>query len=70
MISDRHTEIATRAYTMWELEGRPTGKEIEHWLRAEAEFETKQHAQTEAAPKPRRPMTKRGRRTPHSNADG
>jgi hypothetical protein len=40
MLPDRHTEIAKRAYTMWELEGRPTGGDLEHWLRAEGELET------------------------------
>ena len=39
MLPDRHTEIAKRAYTMWELEGRPPGGDLEHWLRAEGELE-------------------------------
>ena len=61
MTPDRHTEIAKRAYTMWELEGRPTGRDLEHWLRAETELEATQNAQTgnEAPPKRRRPTTKR-----------
>jgi hypothetical protein len=29
MILDRHAEIAKRAYTMWELEGRPAGKDLD-----------------------------------------
>ena len=80
MISDGHAEIAKRAYTIWELEGRPAGKDLEHWLRAEAEFEATQHAQFQAtqhaqtgkegAPKPRRPTTKRTRRSPHSKTGG
>jgi hypothetical protein len=72
MTPDRHAEIAKRAYSLWELEGRPTGRDIEHWLRAEAELETTRHAQTAkgAAPKLRRPATKRGRRSPHGKADG
>ncbi len=59
MIPDRHAEVAKRAYTMWELEGRPTGKDLEHWLRAEAEIEATRHAQTakEAPPKRRRRPT-------------
>jgi hypothetical protein len=79
MIPDRHAEIARRAYTMWELEGRPAGRDLEHWLRAEAEFETTRHVQSQAtqrvqmgkegAPKPRRPTAKRTRRSPHSNAN-
>ena len=64
MILDRHAEIAKRAYTMWELEGRPTGKDLEHWLSAEAELDATRHVQTvkDATPKPRRPAKKRGER--------
>ena len=71
MTADRHAEIARRAYTLWELEGRPIGRDLEHWLRAEAEFAATQHAQTgkEAPPKPRQPTTKRARRSAHSRAD-
>ena len=29
--------IEVRAYLIWEGEGRPQGREREHWLRAEAE---------------------------------
>lgn len=28
--------IARRAYELWEAEGRPDGKAIDHWIRAEA----------------------------------
>jgi hypothetical protein len=61
MTPDRYTEIAKRAYAVWELEGQPTGTDLEHWLRAEAELEATQKAQTgsEAPPKRRRPATKR-----------
>lgn len=30
--------VQERAYEIWEHEGRPDGKEMEHWLRAEAEI--------------------------------
>ena len=30
--------IQQRAYEIWEQEGRPEGRQNEHWLRAEAEF--------------------------------
>ena len=36
-ISD--AEIALRAYALWELEGQPNGKDVEHWFRARAEIE-------------------------------
>jgi hypothetical protein len=29
--------IRERAYQIWEAEGRPDGKELDYWLRAEAE---------------------------------
>lgn len=71
MTPDRRAEIAKRAYILLELEGRPTGRDLEHWLRAEAEFEATQHSQMgkEGPPKPRRPTTKRARRSRHSRAD-
>lgn len=31
-------EIATRAYQIYEREGRNDGRDLEHWLRAEAEL--------------------------------
>lgn len=39
--------ISERAHAIWESEGRPTGKDVEHWLRAEREL------QAEAAPRRR-----------------
>ena len=30
--------ISERAYSIWEREGRPAGKALEHWLQAEAEL--------------------------------
>jgi|HubBroStandDraft_6_1064221.scaffolds.fasta_scaffold753448_2 hypothetical protein len=46
-------KIRERAYAIWEEEGRPEGKETEHWLRAEAEIgaeesEAAEEAQLEA----------------------
>jgi len=31
----RKAAIEARAYAMWEEEGRPFGKHLEHWLRAQ-----------------------------------
>jgi hypothetical protein len=31
-------EIARRAYELWEKDGRPEGREREHWSRAEREL--------------------------------
>jgi hypothetical protein len=32
--------IRERAFAIWEEEGRPEGKSVAHWLRAEAEIRT------------------------------
>ena len=31
--------IRERSYLIWESEGRPSGKELEHWIRARDELE-------------------------------
>jgi len=33
-----HTRIEERAYYIWEGEGRPAGRALDHWLRAESEL--------------------------------
>lgn len=33
-----HDDIATRAYALWELDGRPPGLDLEYWLQAETEL--------------------------------
>jgi hypothetical protein len=35
---EREQRIRDRAYAIWEAEGYPDGKDLEHWLRAEAEI--------------------------------
>jgi hypothetical protein len=30
-------EVARAAYYIWEKEGRPSGRELDHWLRAETQ---------------------------------
>ena len=51
-----HTEISQRAHSFWELEGRPNGRDLDHWLRAEAEFNAIQNSPIEKLEpaKPRR----------------
>ena len=36
--SDVQYQISQRAYEIWEEEGRPDGREAEHWRRAESEI--------------------------------
>ena len=31
-------EVAQRAYLLWEQEGSPHGKDVEYWLKAEAQL--------------------------------
>lgn len=31
-------EIAERAYQLWETEGRPYGRDLDHWFQAETEL--------------------------------
>jgi hypothetical protein len=35
----KDSEIRERAYLIWVNEGRPHGRELDHWLRAEWELE-------------------------------
>lgn len=37
---DRDQRIKERAHQIWESEGRPEGREHEHWQRARREIET------------------------------
>ncbi len=39
MIADREEEIRKRAQEIWESEGRPEGRDVDHWERAKAEIE-------------------------------
>lgn len=39
MASDREARIRTRAYELWERDGRPHGRDKEHWARAAREIE-------------------------------
>ena len=44
MPGEREEAIRLRAYALWEREGRPDGKNLEHWLWAEAENSGKKYA--------------------------
>jgi hypothetical protein len=46
------SEIAMRAYYIWEAEGRPEGRDIDHWLRAESELALMAAATVTAADPP------------------
>ena len=44
MQSDRETRIRDRAQAIWEEEGRPEGRDREHWERAAAEVDAEERA--------------------------
>jgi hypothetical protein len=66
-IEDR---IRNRAYELWEAEGRPEGREVDHWLRAAQEVSGEVAGETTAvgAPAARRPRTPRSASTAASPA--
>jgi len=37
-MAEANDEIRVRAYAIWEQEGYPQGRSLDHWLRAEAEI--------------------------------
>ncbi|MBW6425103.1 DUF2934 domain-containing protein [Rhizobium sp. XQZ8] len=50
MATERDEWIKERAYTLWELAGRPHGQDGEHWRQANAEWEAgAQKAETSRA---------------------
>ncbi len=56
MAEDRDERLRARAYALWEQEGRPHGREADHWAAAEAElFATPAGAEAEPAPFDARP---------------
>lgn len=44
------TAIATRAYLIWEKQGRPHGRDREHWLQAVAELSAAKTTKAKAKP--------------------
>jgi hypothetical protein len=65
---DRHDMVRERAHLIWEREGRPHGRESEHWAQAEHEIDNEAAARREAtrlhvtpADDPTRPAAKAAR---------
>lgn len=44
--------ISRRAYELWEQEGRPEGRDLHHWLRAEQQLMAEQNQTTTSAVAP------------------
>jgi hypothetical protein len=38
-------DVRARAHKIWEREGRPEGRNLEHWLKAEEELEVEKEVQ-------------------------
>jgi hypothetical protein len=57
-----HHEIAERAYQIWEREGKPRGRDTEHWLMAEAELRHELEKKPRRAKKSTDPLVLK---TPH-----
>jgi len=47
---ERGEEIRLMAYQIWEDEGRPEGRDLDHWLRAEAIWQGRQRQELLADP--------------------
>jgi hypothetical protein len=67
MEAERHEQIRQRAHTIWEQEGRPHGREQEHWERAERELGLGTESLTTAAVKKKAPSL-RGAKAPGMKA--
>ena len=60
-VADLTDLIRRRAYEIWEIEGRPHGRHVIHWLRAESEIR-------EASQEPRVPAKRTGKASRKSAA--
>lgn len=74
--ADREEEIRLIAYQIWEDEGRPHGRDLEHWRKAEAIWEEQQDQElsgaeprkiTQAKSRPRVSGKKTKRKSPREN---
>ncbi len=58
-VKDLAERIRLRAYEIWEREGRPYGRDQEHWAQAEREIGDEPAAAAKTGP--RKPRTKKSR---------
>ncbi len=49
MMEDRTRRIEERAHSLWEMEGRPHGRDAQHWQQAEREIDAEDAARASAA---------------------
>jgi DUF2934 family protein len=62
MNNDLTPQILRRAYEIWEHEGRPHGRDKDHWFLAEAELSTTPSAITEPSKPKRKPRSTSAKR--------
>jgi len=61
MKASTHSDICERAYSIWEREGRPDGRSLDHWLQAESELaEERRPEKKRARPTKARPRNAAG----------
>jgi hypothetical protein len=64
---EREEQVRRLAYSIWEEEGCPDGRNVEHWLKAEAILQTengeKHRAEKQPETKPVPPQRKRAKRS-------
>jgi len=65
MFATQH-EIQFRSYLIWEREGRPQGRDWDHWFRAEAELAREQASTAKSAVS--KPVAARAPRSPKTRA--
>lgn len=57
---DIDNAIRSRAYEVWQAEGEKPGRDLDHWLKAEAEVKSRlKPEQTPAQSQPRKPAARR-----------
>jgi hypothetical protein len=69
MSSNEIGYISERAYAIWENEGRPDGKALNHWLQAERELELATKASDIRVAQPAKLRKPKGRRDRQSTAN-
>jgi hypothetical protein len=46
MAEPTREEVAAAAHSIWEQEGRPEGRAVEHWLKAEIQVRSRRDSQS------------------------
>ena len=63
MMVNRGRDIAVRAYHIWESEGCPDGRDLDHWVQAESELAVAASPKAPAEDPPSQAASTRQRRS-------